>query len=391
MWKRLNSSDLKNEKGAALILVLFLVTIVSILLVSVIFVSYYSSTNSIIGERKLDAKLRAQAGIEDGIQYIINNNGNINLPYEIDLDPSNWYKVSISLNPDNQNQFMITSSANYLGQNRTKNIEYKVFLSLTKGIGGLSSNLFNYALATVNNIDLGVFVFTNVEISGDVKANFSPPNWFSSYSINGNQYPPYNETDFLSEIDNIWSQINSTYSFPANLSGTRVIHSNETIKEDITKDRVKINTSAKNIHIIGNIFANDFKIQNFAKDITIEGNLYVKNMDIKQFTSNIIIKGNLIIDGKLDLDNFLYNLNVDGLIIAKEIKFNNFISKISVPYIIASDKLTFFGLNYLSNIGGIAAKEIDFGNFNEIFIDNNLFNTSSAAGINISNWNYQEN
>jgi len=389
MWKRLNSSYLKNEKGVALILVLFLVTIVSIMLVSVIFVSYYSSTNSIIGERKLDAKLRAQAGIEDGIQYIINNNGNINLPYEIDLDPSNWYKVSISLNPNNQNQFMITSSANYLGQNRTENIEYKVFLSLSKGIGGLSSNLFNYALAGVNNVDLGVW--TNVEISGDVKGNFSPPNLFSSYSINGTQYSPYTETDFLSEIDNIWSQINSTYSFPTNLSGTRHINSDETIIEDITANKVEIDTFAENIQIIGNIYANDFKIQNFAKDITIEGNLYVKNMDIKQFTSNIIIKGNLIVDGKLNLNNFLDNLKVDGLIIAKEIRFNNFITGISAPYIIASDKLTLSNTNDLSNIGGIAAKEIDFGNFNNIIIDNNLFINSSAAGINISNWNYQEN
>jgi len=264
---------LNTEKGSALILVLFLVAILVITIPVLLFTNYYSTVHSLLGERKVEANYRAQAGIEESLQYIEAHaatlpEGNTDISR---LDEG-WYDATINKNGDD---ITIQSVANYQETNGESQVKYMVTGKLQYGrnIGGLNSPLFKYVLVS-SKPDVDIDSFDNMTVEGDIAAVLDEPVFYrytapyldKSYTRVGNDYPPPSEEEYEESFQTVMDQIPyhdtfPTVSFPTGLSdeGSIVIDHNKVFHEDVYMDEIIIRNGA-NVQFQGKVFANKLMV-----------------------------------------------------------------------------------------------------------------------------------
>ncbi|MGD9677325.1 MAG: hypothetical protein AB7V16_03015 [Vulcanibacillus sp.] len=375
---------LKSQEGATLILILFLVTIIAISASAFLFNSYYSTENSVYGERKLDATLRSKGGIEEGLSYVeetYSQTGTIS-DHTILRGTEDWYNVEITTSGNN---FSVRSTANYMTLYGTRDVIYIVNGNFSSGYGGLSSTFYKNSVVTVNPFSANNF--HDISIKGDFAGDYNINN-YNSFNIDGNEISPLTSAEFTNEYNNLKTQVDELYPFPYILSGTERIDSSQVFEGDLERDKIIFNNGSGVIVFNGNVYADELTIGNGDYDIVVEGTVYVKKLSINNTQGSIHIKGNVIVEGDFTINNTEMGFIVDGLILTENYLYNNDSTIYSVPYIVARDEIRINNIDDI-NLGGLASPNIDIVNVNDVNIDQSSGGDGSTGSYAITDWNVQ--
>lgn len=420
---------LKSQEGAALILVLFLVTVVAVGGGALIVNSFYSTENSVYGERKLEATQIAKGGVEEGLAYLeksLEDEGKIT-PHSISRLDDGWYNVEI-LSTGNDT-FSIQSTAKYDTLFGDKDVTYVVNGKLDESgtyIGGLVSSFFDHTVVTsytndINEKNFKVYGYSNVTVDGSFVGNYDVPQW-SPFNIDEDKVlPPISSEEFNDEYDNLISQLDDIYLFPDPLSvklpditGTKVfnellevdvinikwggdivfkgdVYANELkiangggfniiFEGDVYVKKISISSASGNVHFKKNVtVANDFNLNGSMK-LTVEGNVHAENVAISSSSQKIHFMQNVIARDKFRFTNGSGALVVDGVIVTNTYDYlSNYNSNYSVSYIVAKEKIDIGNTSGVHS-GGLASPNIEIHNLGTAFIDLNGLGTGSTGG-----------
>lgn len=365
---------LKSQEGAALILVLFLVTVVAVGGGALIVNSFYSTENSVYAERKLDATQRAKGGIEEGLAYIEQEIKEGLTITERDFSHDEWYEVNISLGPE-EDEFTVQSTAKYMTISGEKPVTYTVNGIMGIEIVGLSSILFDYSVVTVGGDDDNGFEaedYKNLHIKGDLLGTLDLDNP-RNFKINGTIGDPMALADFINEFNALKEYFDNLYPLPENLSslGTERIRNSATFPTVLEKNEIIIEDGKGKITFEDDVYANSLIIEDGEYDITFEGNVHVKNLFIDNLKkSKIKFNGNVIVDGKFEVDDSELDLTVIGLVLTEKFEYegeDNNKKDIDISYIVALHKIEIEEVQNV-HLGGMAAPEISFEDIQNIHI-----------------------
>lgn len=376
---------IKSQEGAALILVLFLITIIVIGTSALLLNSFYSTENSVYGERKLEATHIAKGGIEEGLAYI---EGKLKDDETIDNHTisrlnQGWYDVEIIKTSDET--FSVISIAKYKTVFGERDITYVVNGEFSEGssgnsIGGLNSTFFDNAVVTsypltykdFSDGSLGSFAKmggTLVTVDGDFYGKPVNINWASNetkYILmeSGNIYDSYSQSEFTTEYNNLKAQIEP---LPTNLNGTQTYPEFHPVIDRVISgvqelSIININSNAnRKITFTDDVFVNELNIRTGSANVIFEGLVHANNIYIANSSSGSVhFKGNVVADNIFDMRSSGYNLTVDGIILTNTFEYIwNSNEDYSVPYVVAKESIDIRRSdNKIMNTGGLAAPSI---------------------------------
>lgn len=397
---------LKSQDGAALVLVLFLTTIIAISTSALLFNSFYSTENSVYGERKLVATQLAKGGVEAGLAYIeesldVDGEFNEQIISQIGED---IYDIEIT-KPTN-NTFSVKSTAKYQTAFGAKEVTYTINGNFAAGgaiIGGLESSFFESAAVTArDNGNASTFIIKDadyIKIDGDIigASSIKVNKKGELIIINGDDGDdPYSTAEFMAVYNKLLNeQINVLYPFPVNPVGTiRYIDKNGNVTSEKSVSKItNLSTDSGRIVFMGDIYADELKIisdKNY--DITFEGTVRVKKLTIENITGKMYFEKNLIVDETFSIKHANVDFIVNGVIFTDSLIYNGNNHSVDMNliagYIVAKSTIDINQINDIY-VGGLAAPKIDIKDLNSINIINGYDDDGTNFSYNIINWGVQ--
>ena len=342
-------SILRSERGAALIIVLALVIVISIGVTAILINNVYSTENSLTSEKQIRALEAARGGVEHALYELDDRLAALGEGQQLQgftiTRADELYEVVVTVTAD---QFSVESKAPYDTMLGTKYMRYVLNGELGEqtsddgemdfDLGHFSSDLFNYAIATKEDRWSNTLTITNrvnIEVEGSVAAtNVSISPNFTDY----NQVDPLTASTFDSNYNGLVSQL-SVYSpqvtipIPSGLSGTTTYPNSNTqgnsdtlpgsskfrnltiksgqagyiatVQGDLSVRNLNMEGASATLHVMGDLY---LRILNMKEDsqltLIVDGNIYCEqNFSITDTNNSIIAKKNIYIGNMLSINN----------------------------------------------------------------------------------------
>lgn len=316
---------IKTENGAALILVLFLVAVISISSSALIINSLYSTENAYTSQKEIKALERARGGVEEAL-YLIDQKVRARQPVtNFTIGSYNeYYEATVTVAAG---KFVIQSKAHYptlLGEKFVKyDVNGDIIIDTATGLGSFTSDFFNYAVVTQVNGNNTTFYIndpTSITMNGIVKAkvqimqngNDRTTNFTSGWQIQS----PMSTTDYNTRFQALKTQANNSYPQPpANVYGSNNLshsyswipyrdsttYNSTTYANDFTISAGRLQKYTVTVN--GNLHADKITLSGYNIKLIVNGNLYVKNLNMTGADKLVLqVNGNIYCANKMDLN-----------------------------------------------------------------------------------------